>query len=258
VSHRDNGLYSQNRIVNRKLLQKLVEQSDIREEDTVFDIGAGEGIISRALLDEGARVIAVEKDAEIYRKCRAKFLTEDRFELYLDDFLIMDFPPEGLYKVFSNIPFIHTAAIIDKLLFCDNPPEDCYLVIQKEAAERYAGIGGETLQSLLVKPIFWVDIIYYFSRKDFFPVPSVDIVLAQFENRRCRLVSEKDYGSYRDFILFCRERADKPVKRVLTELFTWGQFRRLSQLLDINYRMNTESLTFMQYLAIFQFLLKSR
>ncbi len=250
--------YSRNEIVNRRLLKRLVGQSGIEEGDTVYDIGAGAGTISRALLDKGAKVIGIEKDAEAYRKSRAKFLTEDRFELYLNDFLIMDFPPEGPYKVFSNIPFMHTAAIIDRLLFCDNPPEDCYLVIQKEAAERYAGIGGETLQSLFIKPLFWADVVYHFSGSDFFPVPGVDIVLVQFEKRRCRLVAEEHYGRYREFITYCRDRADKPVKKVLRGLLSWEQFRRLSRLVDIDYRASTGSLTFMQYLAIFQFHVANR
>jgi len=92
VSHRDKGVYSQNRIVNRQILKRLVDQSGINAGDTVYDIGCGTGTISRVLLDKGARVIGVENDTELYRKCRAKFITEDRFELYIIDFLQMDFP----------------------------------------------------------------------------------------------------------------------------------------------------------------------
>jgi len=125
VSHRDKGIYSQNQIVNRQILKRLIDQSGITAGDTVYDIGCGTGAISQVLLDKGARVIGVEKDAELYRKCRAKFIKEDRFELYLDDFLepgSLLFPPKKPYKVFSNIPFIHTTGIIEKLVHCENPP----------------------------------------------------------------------------------------------------------------------------------------
>ena len=261
MSHRNKGVYSQNRIINRQILTRLVDQSGIHTGDTVFDIGCGTGVISRVLLEKGARVIGVEKNAELYRKCRAKFITEDRFELYLDDFLLpalLVFPPKKPYKVFSNIPFLHTAAIIEKLLYCDNPPEDCYLVLENRAAERYTGISGETLQSLLLKPLFWADIVWHFNANDFFPVPGVDIVLAQFEKRRCRLVSEKDYRAYREFVTFFRDRADRPVKKVLRELFTWTQFRRLSRMMSIDYCCSPAELSFTQYLAVFQFYVRSR
>lgn len=261
VSHRNKGVYSQNQIVNSQVLKRLVDQSGINAGDIVYDIGCGTGAISRVLLDKGAQVIGVEKDAELYRKCRAKFITEDRFELYLDDFLIPEsfvFPPMKPYKVFSNIPFIHTAKIIEKLLYCDNPPDDCYLVVEKKAAERYVGINGETLQSLLLKPLLWANIVWYFNSKDFFPVPGVDIVLVQFEKRQYRLVSAKDYQAYREFVTFFRDRADRPVKKVLRELFTWAQFRRLSRLVNIDYRSSPSELSFTQYLAIFQFYVRSR
>jgi 16S rRNA A1518/A1519 N6-dimethyltransferase RsmA/KsgA/DIM1 with predicted DNA glycosylase/AP lyase activity len=261
VNHRDKGVYSQNQIVNRQILKRLVDQSGINAGDTVYDIGCGTGTISRALLYKGAQVIGVEKDTELYCKCRAKFITEDRFELYLDDFLIPEsfiFPPKKPYKVFSNIPFIHTAKIIEKLLHCNNPPKDCFLVIEKKAAERYTGTGGETLQSLLLKPLFWADIVWHFNAKDFFPVPGVDIVLVQFEKRQCRLVSAKDYQAYREFVTFFRDRADSPVKKVLRELFTWTQFRRLSRLVHIDYHSSLAELSFTQYLAIFQFYMRSR
>jgi 23S rRNA (adenine-N6)-dimethyltransferase len=261
VSHSDKDVYSQNKVVNRQVLKRLVDQTGINDGDTVYDIGCGTGTISRILLDKGAQVVGVEKDAELYRRCRARFIMEHRFELYLDDFLIPEslvFPPNKPYKVFSNIPFIHTAKIIEKLLYCNNPPEDCYLVMEKRAAERYTGISGETLQSLLLKPLFWADIVWHFNARDFFPVPGVDIVLVQFEKRQCRLVSAKDYQAYREFVTFFRDRADKPVKKVLRELFTWTQFRRLSRLVDINYRSSPSELSFPQYLALFQFYMRSR
>ena len=128
-------------------------------------------------------------------------------------------------------------------------------MLEKRTAERYTGIGGETLQSLLLKPLFWADLVWHFNAKDFFPVPGVDIVLVQFEKRQCRLVSAKDYHAYREFVTFFRDRADKPVKKVLTELFTWTQFKRLSSLVNIDYRGSPAELSFTQYLAIFQFYL---
>jgi 23S rRNA (adenine-N6)-dimethyltransferase len=250
--------YSQNTLINKTVVRRLVEQSGIKAGDTVYDIGTGTGAISRALLEKGARAIGIEKDRKLYEKCRQRLINEDRFELYLDDFLLMDFSPPGKYKVFSNIPFIHTADIINKLLHRRNPPEDCYLVLQKEAAERYTGIPGETLQSLLLKPVFWTDIVYHFNRTDFFPVPSVDIVLAQFQKRQCRLVPEEYYPLYREFITYCREDWNTTVKRALLRVFTWTQFRQLSRVLNIDFRVSPVELTFTQYLALFQFYLSCR
>lgn len=247
--------YSQNEIVNKKLLERLVSQSSISKGDLVYDIGSGSGTISEALLNKGARVIAIEKDPKLYRECKTRFLNRDRFELYLDDFLIWQFPRGQRFKVFSSIPFLHTADIINKLLLGAVPPEDCYLVIQKEAAEKYAGINGDTLTSLLLKPLFWVDIIYYFRRTDFRPVPSVDVVLLQVEKRRCPLIPERYYSLYKDFVVLCREGAGRTIKKSLKELFTYSQVKQVSKLLRIDYRSDPADLSFRQYLGIFLFYL---
>jgi 23S rRNA (adenine-N6)-dimethyltransferase len=250
--------YSQNRIVNRKLIQQLVSQSSITEGDLVYDIGAGSGIISEALLKTGARVVAIEKDRSLYLECKDRLINQERFELYLDDFLIRELPTDQKYKVFSNIPFYHTADIIKKLLFSGNPPEDCYLIVQKEAAMKYAGIPGETLVSLLIKPVFWLDILYYFNRYDFDPVPSVDIVLLQIEKRKCQLVLNLYYGLYEDFVVYLREGAERTIKKSLKSLFTYTQIKYLSRTLDIDYQTSLASLNFIQYLGLFQFYLSQK
>lgn len=258
MSHNKNSViiqYSQNTTVNKKLIQKLVNQSSITEGDWVYDIGAGSGVISEALTNKGAKVIAIEKNQELYQKCKEKFVNEDRFEGHHIDFLKWEFPQDQRYKVFSNIPFIQTADIVTKIVLNKSPPEDCYLILQKEAAEKYTGIPEDTLVSLLIKPIFWIDIIYYFKRTDFFPVSSVDIVLLQVEKRKCQLVSDQHYSLYRDFIIFCREGADQTIKKSMKRLFTYSQLKKLSKLLGIDYCSSPTNLSFTKYLGIFQFYL---
>lgn len=248
--------YSQNEFTNRKVIERLVNQSSIARGDLVYDIGAGSGTISEVLLNRGARVVAIEKDTKRFLECKARFFNRDKFEIYLDDFLLWEFPRGQRFKVFSNIPFFHTAEIIDKLLFGAASPEDCYLIVQKEAAEKFSGIHGDTLASLLIKPLFWVTIIYYFKRTDFHPVPSVDVVLLQVEKRRCQLVPDRYYSLYRDFVVFCRERAGRSIKKSLKELFTYPQMRQVSKLLQVDYRSDPAKLNFNQYLGLFHFYLE--
>jgi len=254
VGHHNINHYSQNETVNKELIKSLINQTGIAGGDLVYDIGAGKGNITEALLETGARVIAIEKDGYLYRKLQQRFLDREAISLHHTDFLNWEFSGHR-YKVFANIPFIQTADIIKKLLFSNTPPEDCYLITQKEAALKYAGIPKETLTSLLIKPKFWVDIIHYFNRKDFYPAPAVDIVLIQFEKRKCQLVPEPVYNLYRDFIVFCREASNGSIKKVLNHLFSYAQTKQIANLLEIELRQRPADLNFMQYLGIFQFLL---
>ena len=251
-SHK-NG-YSQNETINGELLKTLIDKTSIKPGDLVYDIGAGRGNITEALMAKGSRIISIEKDDYLFQKLQQRFSNREAVSLHHADFLNWEFSGHR-YKVFANIPFIRTADIIKKLLYNDNPPEDCYLIIQKEAALKYAGIPRETLASLLIKPKFWVDIVYYFSRNDFNPVPAVDIVLIQFEKRKCQLVSEPLYNTYRDFIVFLREESQGCIKRALKDLFSYRQIKDIFALLNIDLQQKPAELNFVQYLGIFQFLL---
>ncbi len=248
-----NAHYSQNEIINKSLIHKLVNQSGIDQGDPVYDIGAGTGNITGVLSAKGARVMAIEKEERLFLELKRRFTAEDNIRVYHADFLEMELPPTGIYKVFANIPFFHTAEIIKKLLFNKAPPEDCYLVVQKEAAEKYAGIPADTLVSLLIKPRFWVDILYYFKRKDFSPPPAVDIVLIQFQQRKCPLVPESLYGLYQEFIIECREGTNRTVKQVLKNCLDFSQIKHAFRLLRIDYHARPAELSFRQYLALFQF-----
>ncbi len=243
---------SQNEITNLPLLRRLVRQTGIRRGDIVYDIGAGSGAITRALLEAGASVVAVEKDRELYLRCQQLSRDGKDVTAVRADFFDMALPSSGIYKVFANIPFFHTADIIRRLLFAANPPADCYLVVQKEAAEKYAGIPRESLMSLLVKPVFWADIVCRLDRKDFSPAPSVDTVLLQFQRRTCRLVAPEHYRLYRDFVVYCREGRRPDVKNALRRVFTFPQLRHSARLLGFDYRRPPSELTFSQYLGLFQ------
>ncbi|WP_159335249.1 rRNA adenine N-6-methyltransferase family protein, partial [Enterococcus faecium] len=97
--------FSQNYLFNAMLINRLLQQSNINSNDEVLDIGAGKGIITKALLDRGCRVTAVELDEKNILYLKKQFSNEKRFALLCGDF--MELPlPERSYKIFSNIPFL--------------------------------------------------------------------------------------------------------------------------------------------------------
>lgn len=60
--------YSQNYLINTSLIYRLIHQSSIRTNDEVLDIGAGKGIITKALLNLGCRV----KDLQTINRIKEK------------------------------------------------------------------------------------------------------------------------------------------------------------------------------------------
>ena len=131
--------YSQNFLVNPTLVSELVKRSGIKPDDLVYEIGPGRGIITEQLAKNCQQVIAIEHDKKLFSELIVKFRVLKNIKLISGDFLKFDLPSTGHYKIFANIPFDLTAEIINKLTMASNPPTVSYLIVQEEAARKYAG-----------------------------------------------------------------------------------------------------------------------
>ena len=67
--------YSQNFLVSNELVRSLIRKSSLSSDDIVFEIGAGEGIITQELLKKSKKVVAFELDRDLLNKLSEKFRT---------------------------------------------------------------------------------------------------------------------------------------------------------------------------------------
>ncbi len=200
VSRQRRVRYSQNFLHNPRLVRKLVDQSSLGAGDLALEIGPGDGAITSALVDACRHVIAVEKDPYQVERLGKRFGQDTRLTLFGGDFL--DFPlPASRYKVFASIPYNATAAIVGKLTTGVAPPDDAYLVMQHEAADRFMGKPSETLIGLRLRPWFEPSVAFAFERTDFRPVPAVDSVLLRIERRDRPLLPLAHRRGFDDFVV---------------------------------------------------------
>lgn len=245
---------AQNLFRDRKLVASIVASSSLNKEDVVYEIGPGEGIITRELTERVGKVVAIEKDATFAARLRNKFRESGNVEIREDDFLRYRIK-ERKYKIFSNIPFNITAEVVKAILFGENPPEEAYLVVQKEAAWKFTGNPTETEVSVFAKPWFTLEILREFRRTDFEPVPSVDVVLLHIARRDQPLVSSANARSYQKFVKFGFEAWKKDIKTAYKSVFTYEQWKRLSRNLSFPLRATPAELKFEHWLGLFEYFL---
>jgi 23S rRNA (adenine-N6)-dimethyltransferase len=191
--------YSQNFLRSRGLIARLVEQSSLEPNDVVVEIGPGKGVITEVLARRCAHVLAVERDPHHVAVLRERFPAGGKVTLFASDFL--EFPlPASRYKVFASIPFRITTAIVSKLTSGVSPPDDSYLVVQQEAADKFAGLSKETLASVCLKPRFACSVVHRFQRSDFVPAPRVESVLLRVQRRATPLVAPEHDQRFRDLV----------------------------------------------------------
>ncbi|MCX6735693.1 MAG: 16S rRNA (adenine(1518)-N(6)/adenine(1519)-N(6))-dimethyltransferase RsmA [Candidatus Parcubacteria bacterium] len=168
----------QNFLTNTGIVSSIVDAGLVSSGDTILEIGPGRGILTEELLKRGARVIAIEKDAELIPLLQEKFrdrMEKSQLSLIYEDILNFNFSPKEPYKLIANIPYYITGLIIRKFLTSEKQPEKMVLLVQKEVAERIiAQNGKESLLSISVKAYGTPTYIKTVKAGSFTPAPKVD------------------------------------------------------------------------------------
>lgn len=190
---------TQNFLADTRLAERLVSLAQIGPDDLVYDLGAGSGAITGALATRAGRVVAVERDARLAQQLRRRFADHANVTVLEGD--IRSSPlPRTSYVVVANPPFDVTADLVRRLTETDAAPRDAYLVLQREAALRFAGRPRMTLAALRIAPWFSLSVLERMRRSDFVPAPSVDTVFVRLHKRGPPLVPPAEAQLYRDLV----------------------------------------------------------
>lgn len=244
---------SQNFLKSPGLARHLVERAGLAPTDTVLEIGPGRGALTRHLAERCHHLIAVEKDPVLAHRLSVKMRAIENVVIYAAD--VLDLPlPLTPYKVFANIPFNITSEIVTRLTRAANPPEEAYLVVQREAADRFIGRPRETLSSVLLKPWFDVSVVHRFRGADFVPPPRVAVVLIRFSKRGPPLVPEPDAQSYRDLVIYGFTAWQPSIGEAYARVFGRERFQRIARRIDLSPRSQPSAVPLSGWIALFEYL----
>ncbi len=245
-------IYSQNFIKNEELVEKLISISSISKTDVVLEIGAGKGIITSSLANKVKELIAYELDTELSNKLLQQYIEVKNVKIINKDFNSESIPNYP-FKVFSNIPFNITSTIIKRLTESDYL-QDAYLIVQKEAALKFIGRPHDKTNSqvsVLIKPLFELNILYRFSKNDFIPKPNVDIVLLRISKIVNPVINRKDKNIFQDFVVYAFNQFKPNIIEGLTPLMGKGTLLSLSKTLKFSQNSKPSQLEFNQWIGLF-------
>lgn len=241
--------YSQNLYTNKENLAKIIKDINLSNNDTVIDIGAGEGILTKELAKHCNNVLAYELDPKYFNILEQAFRNNNNAVLKNKDFLTSKLPNKE-YKVFANIPFSLTTDIIKKLTDTYSKLIEAYLFVQKESAERYTGTPKNTQISAVLSATYNFNAIKDFDKRDFKPKPNVDIVLLRIVRKE---KPEEEFKLYRDFVTYIFNQRNRFVLDTFKKLFTFNQLKYIKEYLkEKNYNIPSD-IPSKYYLEIFQY-----
>ena len=210
---------------HRAILERIADALAPSPGDRVLEIGPGQGALTAVLLERGALLTAIEKDAELIP------LIEQHapgVRLVLGDALQLDWrgaagalPGEPLL-VAGNIPYNITSPLIAKALAPPRPTRIVFLV-QEEVADRLAASAERDYGALSVgvQAVARVEKLFRVPAGAFHPRPRVDSALVRLTPLEHPLIADGDVPGFRSFVVGLFGFRRKQLGRGLRELTRW-------------------------------------
>jgi 23S rRNA (adenine-N6)-dimethyltransferase len=248
------GGFGQHFLAGERLAAELVARAGVGPADLVVEIGAGTGVLTRALARRAGRVLAIELDPRLAAKARDRLAAHDNVEVVAADALRLPLPRRP-FRVVANLPFGSTAAMLRRLLDDPRSPlQRADLILQEEAARRYAATRPATPQTVRWGAWYELGVQRRVAPASFSPPPRVSAAVLVARRRTPPLVPVA--GRHRLAALlrhgFREPRA--PLRRTLVPPLSRGQLRRLARDLDFPLDAAAADLDARQWAGILAFL----
>ena len=214
----------QNFLIDRNILNILLDAAELRPDDAVVEVGPGLGVLTAALLERAAAVTAVEKDNRLAPYLRARFADEPRLTLIHSDVLECDLPalfPRPGGKLVANLPYAIAARLLVELTALPHPPATIVVTIQREVADRLAAAPATDdygLLSILMQRHYAVATVKHVAPSCFWPPPEVHSSIAKLVRRPAPLGGPADELALRDLLRHAFSRRRKTMARSLRDL----------------------------------------
>lgn len=151
--------------LRRRWARSLVTHAAVRPGELVLDVGAGLGVLTDALLDAGARVVAVELHRGRARILHHRYgpgsvvvVQADAADLRL---------PRRPFRVVANPPFAAVDPLLARLLSPGSRLQAAHVVVARHVAHRWCGPGAPGARRWAAT--FEVSVAWTVPRKAFVP-----------------------------------------------------------------------------------------
>lgn len=171
----------QNFLINTEVIEKIVNSSEITEEDIIIEIGPGLGTLTKYLLEKSGKVLCIELDTKMIKILNDRFSKYENFELINEDVLKVDLnkiikqnkesSKIKNVKIVANLPYYITTPIIMKLLEEKLDIKSITVMIQKEVADRLIETPGGKNTGAITHTVY-----YYCKSEKIMEVPNSSFI----------------------------------------------------------------------------------
>jgi 16S rRNA (adenine1518-N6/adenine1519-N6)-dimethyltransferase len=250
---------SQNLIKDKKILAKMVQSAGVTKDDTVVEIGAGHGDLTRAICQAAGPVYSIELDGSFKNYLEVLEEEYENLTIIFSDVLEVPFSrfgSEKKVKVIGNIPYKITGPILFKIIEERDFVESAYLTTQKEIGQRIVSVSHRrsySALSVICRLVADVKILFLLKPGVFVPPPKIDsIYFSMVFKDDTRYIDSALMG----FIKHCFENKRKYLKHALSKYYAEEQIAALYVSMGFSPSVRAEEIEPEQFVEMYRQLCK--
>ena len=201
--HRAKKSLGQNFLVDKNYVEKIISALDLEKGETVIEIGAGQGALTKSLVSRAEKVIAIEIDGDMTSVLLEKFSSVENFILMEKDVLDVDFRAllslqslPNKTKLVANLPYYVSTAILRHLIQHRSSFSRLVLMLQNEVVNRITAKTGDSERgflTVLVEAYFESEKLFDVPPGAFYPKPKIWSSVIELVPRKSKIGNEDLY-----------------------------------------------------------------
>ena len=245
--------FGQNFLVDKNILALIISRANLQNSDCVLEVGAGHGVLTRALLEQNiSRLYSIELDERLRLELEELEKNESALKIFFDDAVKFDYEKLNPFpnKIIANIPYNITTPLIWKLLkFSGHGLKYHLYMLQKESALRIIAPPDTKERyplGITIEAMGHASIVKNVSRNCFRPIPEVDSAIVE-------IVIEKNFELANDDLWseILHKGFSQRRKTLLNNLKNYHGINDILISLNIDKNIRAEDLTSEEWLKIY-------
>ena len=240
---------------DKNIIRKIVDIADVQENEQVWEIGPGQGILTEELLNRNCNLTCFEIDKNLYPILEDRF--SDKIHLIKKDILKVnweEFFPREQIKIVANLPYQITSPFLFRVVKYAQHFSTVVVMIQKEVAQRInAKVGKKDYGILTLKMQYYFTPKYEFTVKShlFKPPPKVDSAVISLIPRIDKPEIENEKFFWHIVETAFRNRR-KMLRRNLREIISKDKIEKLNECCPIDLSRRGETLNETEFIELYE------
>ena len=224
MQHRARKRLGQHFLNDKRILARIVEAVGPRPNETIIEIGPGQGSLTERLAARATRLVAIELDRELAAALRQRYADRPHVQIVEGDVLdirLADLSEGAPWSVIGNVPYYITTPILFHALAAPRPRR-IVLLVQREVGDRLASTPGSEAYgalSVTAQAVAHVERHGRVPAGSFHPKPAVDSVIVSLTPLAEPIVTADEEPAFKTLVQGAFSQRRKQMLRVVRSLF---------------------------------------